>query len=281
MDGELRSVQLRAGTVRYRDTGTGPVVVFVHGVFVNGLLWRKVVAPLSTHFRCVVPDLPLGAHLPAMRADADLRPSGIADILLDFLEALALRDVTLVANDTGGAICQILIAKDANRVWGVVFTNCDTYENFFVPSVMAIVYLARIPGFMSLYARVTQPAWVRRPFARTLAKRVPGDEVLDRWFDPMLRDKGVRRDAQRFLSTVSKRYTLEAARAFASFDKPVLVAWGQDDIFFPRRDGERLAKSFPNARLERIADSRAFVPEDQPDKLAALIAEFVVTPVAA
>jgi len=275
----LRSVQLGAGTVRYRDIGSGPVVVFVHGVFVNGLLWRKIAAPLSKSFRCVVPDLPLGAHSPAMRADADLTPAGVADILLDFLAALELHDVTLVANDTGGAICQLAIAKDAGRVARVVFTNCDTYENFFAPSVMALVYLPRIPGFMWLMAQATRPPRVRRRIAKTLAKRIPDDIVLSSWFDPTLRDATVRRDFGRFLRSVNKRYTLEAAKTFASFEKPVLVAWGQDDIFFPRRDGERLAQAFPNARIERLADCRALVPEDQPEKLAALIAEFAATPV--
>ena len=276
---QLRPVQLGAGTIRYRDIGSGPVLLFVHGVFVNGLLWRNIVAPLSKSFRCVVPDLPLGAHSPAMRADADLTPSGVADVLLEFLAALELHDVTLIANDTGGAICQIAIAKDARRVARVVFTNCDTFENFFAPSVMALVYLPRIPGFMWLMAQATRPRRVRRRFAGALAKRVPDDSVLASWFDPTLDDANVRRDFGRFLRSVNKRYTLEAAKTFASFDKPVLVAWGQNDMFFPRSDGERLAKAFPNARIERLADCRAFVPEDQPEKLVALIAEFAATPV--
>src|ERR1700722_12029876 len=214
---ELRTVHLRAGTVRYRDIGSGPVLVFVHGVFVNGLLWRNVAAELSKSFRCVVPDLPLGAHSPAMRADADLTPPGVADVLLDFLAALELHDVTLIGNDTGGAIAQIAIAKDARRIAGAVFTNCDTFENFFAPSVMALVYLPRIPGFMWLMAQATRARRVRRRFARTLAKRIPDDSVLAAWFDPTLHDANVRRDFGKFLRSVDKRYTLAAAKTFASF----------------------------------------------------------------
>jgi pimeloyl-ACP methyl ester carboxylesterase len=159
-----------------------------------------------------------------------------------------------------------------------VFTNCDTFENFFAPSVMALVYLPRIPGFMWLMAQATRARRVRRRFARTLAKRIPDDSVLAAWFDPTLHDANVRRDFGKFLRSVDKRYTLAAAKTFASFEKPVLVAWGQDDFFFPRKDGERLANAFPNARIERLSDCRAFVPEDQPEKLARLIAEFAATP---
>ena len=276
--GPDRSIRLDAGTLHYRDVGSGPTVVFIHGIFVNGLLWRQTVAALESGYRCVVPDLPLGAHGQALRTDADLTPGGVADLLLDFLAALDLRDVTLVANDTGGAICQLAIAKDHARIARLVLTNCDSYEHFFVPAAMPFVYAAHVPGFAWLLAQATRPVLVRRAFVRTLAKRVPGDDVLAAWFDPALHDAGVRRDLRRFLKTVSNRYTFEAARSFARFTKAVLIVWGQDDIFFPRRDGERLAQSFPNASLERVADSRAFVPEDQPAKLAALIAEFVGTP---
>jgi pimeloyl-ACP methyl ester carboxylesterase len=80
---------------------------------------------------------------------------------------------------------------------------------------------------------------------------------------------------------VSPRYTKEAAQRFREFDKPVLVAWGQEKDLFPAAYGERLSKDFPHGRLERIEDSYTFVPEDQPARLAELIREFAREPVAA
>ena len=276
---QMRAVELRAGTLRYRDAGSGPVLVFVHGVFANGLLWGGVAGTLAAHFRCVVPDLPLGSHRPAMRPGADLTPPGVAGILNEFLAALELQDVTLVGNDTGGAICQLAIAAGAPRVARLVLTNCDSVENFFPPVLMPLAYLAHVPGFVWLVAQSLRRLRARRLFASLVALRVPDDTLLEGVFGPMIADANVRRDLRRFLTTVSNRYTLAAARSFAGFRKPVLVAWGQNDLFFSRAQGERLAKSFPNARLERIADSRTFVPVDQPEKLAALMLEFVGTPI--
>jgi len=108
--------------IRYRDVGTGPVLVFVHGILANGTLWRDVVARLSGRFRCVVADLPLGGHSIPMSREADMTPGGVARVVAELMEALELRNVTLVGNDTGGAIYQILIHNNPERVGRLVLT---------------------------------------------------------------------------------------------------------------------------------------------------------------
>jgi len=70
--GELKEVELAPGTIRYRERGTGEPIVFVHGLLVNGDLWRKVVPQLADRYRCITPDLPLGSHEIPMKPDADL-----------------------------------------------------------------------------------------------------------------------------------------------------------------------------------------------------------------
>ena len=104
------SIELSAGAMPYTESGAGPPLVFIHGVFVNGLLWRKVVPQLETRFRCIVPTLPLGAHTTPMRAGADLSPRGLARLIVEFLDVLDVHDVTLVGNDTGGALAQLVVA---------------------------------------------------------------------------------------------------------------------------------------------------------------------------
>jgi pimeloyl-ACP methyl ester carboxylesterase len=275
-----QSVDLHAGTIRYRVAGHGPSLVFVHGLFMNGDLWRGVVAELAERYRCFVPEWPLGAHEWPMHPDADLSPPGVATLILEFIEALELHDVTLVGNDTGGALCQIAISRRPARVARLALTNCDSYESFFPPSLRAFQVLPRIPGATWLLAQALRPRVVRRAFAKSVAKRIPATPQLDVLFAPTLRCAHVRRDLRKFCTRVSSRQTLEAAKTFASYERPVLIVWGQDDWFFPQSHGRRLAESFPNARLECVDDSRTLVPEDQPVRLAALIAEFVGTYVA-
>src|SRR4051794_28640232 len=103
--GEARKVEIPAGTIEYRERGSGDPIVFAHGVGVNGDLWRNV-APALAHagYRCIVPDLPLGAHSIPLESEPDMSLPGLARILAGFVDALDLRDATLIANDTGGAI---------------------------------------------------------------------------------------------------------------------------------------------------------------------------------
>jgi len=126
--GKKHRVALRQGPITYRERGTGESIVFVHGVFTNGDLWRKAVPVLATRYRCLAPDWPLGSHLESMRPDADLSTPGLARLVADFLTALDLDNVTLVGNDTGGAICQLVIANHPERVGRLVLTSCDAFE---------------------------------------------------------------------------------------------------------------------------------------------------------
>jgi len=106
--GASLEVSLPQGTVRCTNQGTGPTLVFVHGLLANHLLWSRVIPPLISHFRCIAPDLPLGAHSHPFPPDADISPLGVARLIADFLEALDLQEVTLISNDTGGAMCQLV-----------------------------------------------------------------------------------------------------------------------------------------------------------------------------
>lgn len=281
------SVDLRQGTVRYRDTGgDGELIVFVHGLLVNGSLWRKVIPALqSAGYRCIAPDWPLGSHLPAMKPDADNTPRGVAHLIADFLAALELSDVTIVANDTGGAIAQLLVTERPERVGRLVLTPCDCYENFLPPAFRPLQWLARVPGALMLLMQPMRVAAVRRSprVGFGMLTREPiDDEVTAEWVRPFLADGGVRRDTVRLLRAIDSRDTLAAAEKLRSLQAPTLLAWSPKDRFFKLAFAQRLADAIPNARLVRMEDSYTFVPEDEPQRLAQLIEEFIdKTPVAA
>ena len=273
-----QEVRLPQGTIRYRDTGAGKPLVFVHGLLVDGTLWRKVTPLLEGEFRCVVPDLPLGSHRVPMSPDADLSPAGVARIVADFIAALDLEDVTLIGNDTGGALCQLVATEHPARLGRLVLTPCDAYENFLPPFFRPMQYAARVPGLLTALLQTARLGAVQRSplgFGLLISRDSIDPQVIDSWLRPFFSNRGVRRDVIKFLRAISNRYTLEAAERLRDFDRPALIAWAPDDRFFKLVYGERLAAAIPDARLVRIEDSRTFVSEDQPERLAELIRGFV------
>ena len=273
----LRSVDLEAGTIQYRQVGEGPVLLFVHGLLANATLWRNVVPPLAERFRCIVPVLPLGGHTVPAHPRADLTPPGIARIVAGFMAALDLRDVTLIGNDTGGAICQIVVTQHPERIGGLVLTNCDAYEQFFPPLLRPFSFGARLFGerFTGAVGWALRHRPAQRLLLRIVARRRMDDATLDAYFSGFTGNAGVRRDVARFLPAVSGRYTLEAAKRFPAFPHPVLIAWGTSDVIFPQKLARRLQRDFAHARLELVPGSRAFVPEDRPEDLASAIIRFM------
>jgi pimeloyl-ACP methyl ester carboxylesterase len=269
-------IDLPAGRIRYREAGEGgPVVVFVHGYLVDGRLWDGVVDSLSDRCRCLAPDWPIGAQQIAMKPDADLSPYGIAATIASFLEALDLEDVTIVGNDSGGAMSQVLVTRHPERIGRLVLTNCDTYENFPPRMFKAMPPIARLPGGMAAMAAPFRIAALARAVFKPLAKqRIPADLIAS-WMEPGLKDPDVRRDVRKVTVGMNKRYTLEAAEKLRDSDLPILFAWAPEDWLFSIKDARRLAAEAGNARLVEIAGAGTFVPLDQPQRLADEIASFV------
>jgi pimeloyl-ACP methyl ester carboxylesterase len=276
----MNEVKISQGTIRYRESGEGPPIVFLHGLLVDGRLWRKVTPLLEGGHRCIVPDLPLGSHTVPMEPGADLSPPGVARIIASFLEALDLEDVTVVANDTGGAMTQITAANHPERIGRLVLTNCDAFENFLPPAFRPLQWSARVPGMLTGVMQGMRLAPMRRlPIAfGWLIKRDFAAAPTREWVEPFLTDRAVRRDTVKLLKGIDPKYTVEAAEKLRGWDKPALLAWAVEDRFFKLSYADRLADAIPGARLERIEDSYTFVPEDQPERLAELIGSFTREP---
>jgi pimeloyl-ACP methyl ester carboxylesterase len=275
--GEARTVETPAGTVSYRERGSGSPLVFVHGVGVNGDLWRGVAPRLSNDHRCIVPDLPFGSHGHPLREHADLSLPGMAQIVADFIEALRLDDVAIVANDTGGAVAQWLVGHHPERIAALVLTSCDAFEKFPPTPQRYLEVAARLRGLMWLVAWTVRFKGVQRlPTAYGWTTRKPIDPtIMCSYTTPIRTNPGVRDDLRRLLLAVDTRYTYEAAESLRTFDKPALVLWGDSDKLFPREHGKRLAELLPQGHFDLIAGSRTFVPEEQPERLASIVREFL------
>jgi pimeloyl-ACP methyl ester carboxylesterase len=271
-----QEIDLPAGRIRYREAGSGKPIVFVHGYLVDGRLWDGVVDRLSDRYRCLAPDWPIGAQQTAMKPDADLSPYGIAAIISSFLEALDLDDVTIVGNDSGGAMSQVLVTRHPERIGRLVLTNCDTHSNFPPGPFKALVPLAKLPGGMTAIALPFRVGAISRAAFKPFAKNIP-PELIASWMEPGLHDPGVKHDLRKVTLGMHKRYTLEAAEKLRSSELPLLLTWAPGDRVFPLKYAERLAGEVPNARIVQIPDSRTFVPIDQPQRLADAISEFAPT----
>jgi pimeloyl-ACP methyl ester carboxylesterase len=274
---QRREIELPAGTIRYREAGEGKPVVFVHGYLVDGRLWGGVVDALSDRCRCLAPDWPIGAQQIAMKPDADLTPYGIADLIAGFLERLDLNDVTIVGNDSGGAMSQVLVTRHPERIGRLVLTNCDTHENFPPGMFKAFPPIAKVPGALKALMTPFRSGAVARNAFKPFAKTTIPPDLIESWSAPGVKGKvpGVWRDLKKVSIGMDKRYTLEAAEKLGRSELPLLLAWAPQDSYFPLKYAERLAGEVPNARLVQIPDAKTFVPLDQPQRLADEIAGFV------
>lgn len=275
-------VRLDAGPIRYRSVGPqdGPVLVFVHGVLVDGSLWHGVADRLGQRgYRAITPDWPLGSHRQAMAPDADLSPRGAARIVLDFLAALDLDHVTLVGNDTGGAICQFVLDTDPAPVDRLVLTNCDTFSHFPPAAFKPLFWAGKVPGLLWALMQPTRSTFVRHHagFGPLVAGDLDPAQTRG-WMAPFLDDRALRRDLRKLLSRVRPRELEEVGSRLGRYDRPVLVCWAPKDPYFKLDHARRLVDAFPDARLVEIPDARTFVSLDQPERLADEIAAFAAVP---
>jgi pimeloyl-ACP methyl ester carboxylesterase len=265
-----RHVDLDIGRIRVRETGTGPPVVLVHGALDEG-------SPLlADRHRVIAPDLPLGCHAEPVRPGAPLGLPAQADVVANLLAALQLDDVTLVGNDTGGGICQLLVTRRPERIGRLVLTSCDAFDNCPPRFFRFLVWASYVPGNAWLTAQsMRSPRFARLPIAfGRLTRRGMDRGRLDLMFEPLRRSRGVRRDAVRMFRSLDAADTLAAAASLGDVTMPVLIAWSADDRIFPTEHASRLAALLPDATVSPIADSLAFSPIDQPEALAQRIADF-------
>lgn len=263
------------GTIDYHDVGKGPAIVFLHLVLTAANHWDEMPPLLADRYRCIFPTLPMGAHRLPAADGADLSIPGLARAVADLLEHLDLSDVTLVGNDSGGAIAQLVAADHPERLARVVLTNCDMYDSF-PPRIFSYFrLLPKIPGAMALTARLfkIEQLW-KLPFVfGRLTNDVEAIKIHG-WADALGSSKAIRRDANTVISHMSPDVTNAVAQRLASTTLPFLVAWGADDKAFTIDLAERFCREIPTAHLVPIPDCKTLVCWDQPERLAELIDEF-------
>jgi pimeloyl-ACP methyl ester carboxylesterase len=277
------TIDLPIGTIEYEETGgAGPTIVFLHGLLMDSSLWSDVIGELASDYRCVAPTLPLGAHRHAVTLDADLSLHSIAQAVEDLIDRLDLQDVTLVGNDTGGALVQLMMGRPSSRIGRVVLVSCDAFDNF--PPGLTGKTLFMSGKFPPALFNVFMQHLRVRPIRRLpivfgwLTKR--GDTRTKQWLKPLFSRRDIRRDTIRVLQAAAAdpQILVDAAPSLSEFDRPALVLWAREDRVMPISGGRRLAELLPNSRFVEVEDSYTLVPLDQPARLAELVRDFVPAP---
>ncbi|MDT5082948.1 MAG: hypothetical protein QOJ80_7585 [Mycobacterium sp.] len=267
----IKRVRVDGLDVEYADSGTGPTVLFVHGVYVTGAVWNDVVNELGDGFRCIAPTWPLGAHSTSTEG-ADLGAEAASRRIMHFVEALDLSEVTVVANDTGGGLVLASLgdpALDTSRIARLVLTNCDSYEHFPPGSFAHIVKLCRAsPTVGGALVRLLATGPGQGFFLKAVCRTPPNKDRQREVFGAFATSPAARRDAVTVTASLDPALTLRAAPAIEAFDRPVTLAWGIDDKLFPLDHARRLRDAFPHASLIEIPECSAFVMLDAPGALA-------------
>ncbi|MCO1653578.1 alpha/beta fold hydrolase [Pseudonocardia humida] len=269
-DRHRRVVDTASGPAGYVDVGDGPVALFVHGVGTSSHLWRRVIDLVDAHRRCIAVDLPAHGSTP-VAPDQDLSLGALARFVADVRTALDLGEVDLVANDTGGAVAQIVAARDPARLRSLTLTDCDTHDRVppkaFLPSVLAARAGLLAPALRRL-ARDPDRARRRMFGSGYQDPDRLGDDLLREWIRPLATAESARR-YQSLIAALRPDDLLAVEPQLARLQVPTLIVWGTDDAFFPLTDAYWLRDTIPGAgEVVELAGARLFFPDERADELA-------------
>lgn len=261
------SVQTASGRISYAEQGTGPVALFVHGVLLNGYLWRHQLEDLSGIRRNIAVDL-LAHGDTEISPDQDVSVTANATMLQQFLDALEIDQVDLVANDSGGGIAQIFAALHPEYVRSFTLTNCDTHDNWPPEAFKPFVAMAASGGLRAtLDAMLADKKVYRAPDALGPAYEHPdrlSDESIETYLSPFVRSEQRTRDLERFLAAFDNQHTLAIEDRLRTLNAPTLIAWGTDDVYFDVKWSHWLADNIPGTRRRiEFEGARIFFPEER------------------
>jgi pimeloyl-ACP methyl ester carboxylesterase len=265
-----RSVETPSGRISYTETGIGPVALFVHGVLLNGHLWRHQLAQLANMRRCIAVDL-LAHGDTEITAGQDVSVTANATMLREFLDALQIDQVDLVGNDSGGGICQIFAARNPSRVRTLTLTNCDAHNNWPPVAFEPFLAMSAAGGLRgALDAMLADKNFYRSQDALGPAYERPEtlpDDAIEAYLRPLVRTEQRTTDLQRFLAAFDCTHTLAIESDLRNLQAPTMIVWGTDDIYFNAEWGRWLGETIPGTRRTvELKGARLFFPEERADQ---------------
>src|SRR5262245_49854339 len=262
-----RTVETASGRIAYAEQGDGPVALFVHGVLLNGHLWRHQLAHLSDVRRCIAVDL-LAHGDTEIAANQDVSVTANANMLREFLDALSIEEVDLVGNDSGGGIAQIFAASHPQRLRSLTLTDCDAHDNWPPDAFKPFLATAANGGLSpTLNAMLADKNVYRAPGALGPAYEHPErvvDDSIEIYLRPLVRTEGRTLDFQRFLAAFDNAHTGSIEPRLRTLRVPTLIVWGTDDVYFDVKWSRWLADAIPGTRRRiELEGARIFFPEER------------------
>lgn len=269
-----RFVVNQFGKIAYVDSGSGDAVVFLHGYPLNGFQWRGSVEQLDLFYRCIVPDF-MGLGVTEVAAGQDLGPHSQAAMILSLIDALGLTRVHLVANDSGGAVAQIIVAHHPERIRSLLLTNSDTERQSPPPAMKPVIELAK----QGLYVHQWLEPWFEN---RSKAREPdqfggmcyadpsnPTDEAIEMYFGPVLETPERRRMVEAHAIAQETNALAGISPLLARCPVPTRIVWGMADTIFDIENAGFLDRAFGNSRgVRKLAESKLFWPEERPEVIA-------------
>lgn len=228
-----RFADTRFGRIAFVERGTGPAALFLHGYPLNGFHWRGALDRLSSHRRCIAPDF-MGLGYTETSADQDLSPGSQADMLATLLDALSVDRADLVANDSGGAVAQLLIARYPERVRTVLFTNCDVHQNSPPAALRPVIEAARAGALADQFIgrHLSDPAFAESAEGLGgLAYTDPANltrEAIECYFVPLLGSVVRKAQFHRYATSFDPNPLPAIEQALRRSTAPVRVVWGRE-----------------------------------------------------
>ncbi len=275
----VRRIRVGDHEIAYREEGSGPPLLLVHGWPLSSATWRKVVPGLAATHRCIAPDL-LGAGCSRARPGESLSLGTQAGIVLGFADALGLERFALVGHDSGGSVARAVAVAAPDRVTNLVLADTE------VPGhrpwlVVALQALGRLSGAAAgLGLAFGSRRLARSPLGFGTAfgdlPHFDFEEFHAVLLAPVARSADAARSCHRFLRDFDFGEIDRLQPRYDVLRMPILVLWGERDRFFPVGEGRRLASMLPGTvRFEVVPEAGLLVHEERPDAWTRAVRSFL------
>ena len=266
------SVSLPQGDVAYADIGEGPAALFVHGVFMNGFLWRNVITEVAEERRCIAVDLPSHGDT-NVSLDFGFSLEEHADLLTDFLDKLAIDKFDLIGNDTGGAIAQMIAARHPERLRTLTLTNCDVQDNFPPDDFQYAIDFAREGQLAPLIAQIASDFDMARSEQGLGVGYEHPENITQEMVDAFLgryRDPKAGREIEKRIAAVAEDSLIKIEDQMRALEVPTLVVWATADNFFDIKWAHWLQENVPGVtEVIEIEGGKLFFVDERGSELAA------------